>query len=299
MTNMHKNTLQIALILLISVINAQILKAQLNPMSAQYFNNQYLGNPAMAGMGGLNLNMGVRKQWSTIPGSPSTQSLSADYAMSNKAGLGLNLNNDKSGLFKHTRAVGTYAYHLPVSENNDRLSFGLSLGFMSERITNEDLSGDPDDMSVALYNQQSTYIDGDFGMAYSTKAFNIQFAFPNLKSVIKRDMINGSVNQSTFFSAISYKFRTGLKDGLEIEPKAVYRGINGLDNIFDIGANLSYGLNKLNFFGMYHSTKSTTFGLGMNYQSFGFSGMYTTSTSALNNYTNGDFELTIKAILFK
>lgn len=91
MTNMHKNTLQIALILLISVINAQILKAQLNPMSAQYFNNQYLGNPAMAGMGGLNLNMGVRKQWSTIPGSPSTQSLSADYAMSNKAGLGLNL----------------------------------------------------------------------------------------------------------------------------------------------------------------------------------------------------------------
>jgi hypothetical protein len=42
-------------------------------MGVLYFQNQILGNPEMAGKGGLNLNMGIRKQWNTIPGSPSAQ----------------------------------------------------------------------------------------------------------------------------------------------------------------------------------------------------------------------------------
>ena len=48
---------------------------------------------------------------------------------------------------------------------------------------------------------------------------------------------------------------------------------------------------------MYHSTKSATVGIGMNYQNLGFSGIYTTSTSALSGYTSGNFELSLKANL--
>jgi hypothetical protein len=50
---------------------------------------------------------------------------------------------------------------------------------------------------------------------------------------------------------------------------------------------------------MYHSTKSATIGIGMNYQNFGFSGIYTTITSALSRYTDGNFELSLKANLLK
>jgi type IX secretion system PorP/SprF family membrane protein len=277
----------------------QEVSAQLNPMGALYFQNQFLGNPAMAGTDGLNLNMGYRKQWNTIPGSPSTQTITADYGITSKAGLGLSFNNELSGLFKRTRAVGTYAYHLPLNANDDKLSFGLSLGFMNERVNTDDLNGDPDDLSITNFNQRGTYLDGDFGMAYTTGNLNVQFALPNLKGILKQDDIRGIVDRSTFFSAISYKIQTGPGTDLQIEPKAVYRGVNGLNNMLDLGANLSYAGNKLNLFGMYHSTKSATFGMGLNYQNIGFSGIYNTSTAALSSYTDGNFELSLKLNLFK
>lgn len=41
--------------------------AQLNPLSSQYFLNQYQINPAYAGLtDGLNVNLNYRKQWSNI-----------------------------------------------------------------------------------------------------------------------------------------------------------------------------------------------------------------------------------------
>jgi len=299
MNKIYFNTLKTVLLLFVSIMVQQQATAQLNPMGALYFQNQYLGNPAMAGTGGLNLNMGYRKQWNTIPGSPSTQSITADYGITSKAGLGLSVYNDVSGLFKRTRAVGTYAYHLPINANDDKLSFGLSLGMMNEHINTDELSGDPNDMSISNFNQRGAYLDGDFGMAYTTGKLSVQFALPNLKGILKQDEIRGLIDRPTFFSAISYKIQTGAETDLQIEPKAVYRGVNGFNNILDLGANLSYAGNKLNLFGMYHSTQSATYGIGMNYQNIGFSGMYNTSTAALSNYTNGNFEISLKVNLFK
>lgn len=299
MKNSSIAALKVVTLLLFSMLGKQKAIAQLSPMGALYFQNQFLGNPAMAGSGGLNFNMGIRKQWSNIPGSPLTQTLSADYKVNSKVGIGLNFNNDQSGLLKKTRALGAYAYHLPLNDKNDRLSFGLALGFMNERIHSEDLIGDLDDLIVASYNQRSTYLDGDFGMAYTTQKITIQFALPNLKGALKRDEVRAVVDRSTFFSAISYKIKAGVASTLEIEPKAVYRGVNGFDNILDIGANLSYAGNKFNLFGMYHSSQSATFGFGLNYHSLGFCGMYSTSTSALRGYADGNFEIGLKINLLK
>jgi len=300
MKKIYIAALKVMILLLFSMMVKLQAIAQLNPMGAVYFQNQFLGNPAMAGGGGLNLNMGFRKQWSNMPGSPLNQLFSADYKLSSKVGIGLNFNNDQSGVLKKTSMLGAYAYHLPLNEKNDKLSFGLAFGFMNERINSEDIIGDLDDIIVASYNQRSTYLDGDFGLAYTSQKINIQFALPNLKGAFKKDESPGEVYRSTFLSAISYKIQTGASSsGLEIEPKAVYRGVKGFDNILDIGANLSYAGNKFNLFGMYHNTQSTTLGFGMNYQSLGFSGMYTTSTSALRGYVDGNFELSFKVNLLK
>ena len=274
------------------------VQAQLNPMGALYFQNQYLGNPAMAGRKGLDVNMGYRTQWSSIPGGPSSQMLTGDYAFARNAGIGLNVSNETSGLFKSLRSVATYAYHLPLSENNTKLSFGLSLGFLNERLSQEDLNGDPNDMIVANYNQRETYVDGDFGMAFTSNKLSVQAALPNMKGVFKRDLVNRSINHPTFFSAVSYKIDGGNPDGIGLEPKVVYRGIKGLNNILDIGANVSYANNKVNLFGMYHSVGSATFGLGMNYQQFSIMGIYSTTNTSLAGYTNGSFEIGLKAAVF-
>lgn len=273
----------------------QEAKAQLNPMGALYFQNQYLSNPAMAGSAkGLNLYTGFRQQWSRIPGAPVMQTFTGDYELNAKVGLGLNVYNDQAGLLKRSRTVLSYAYHLPLNNDDRKLSFGLSLGFMNERISNEDIIGDIGDLNVSRYSQRDTYLDGDFGLAYTSNKLSIQAVLPNMKSNFKRDLSTNPVDRSTFFSAISYQVQLGADGGLGIEPKVAYRGLKGFHNIMDAGANLSFANNQVNFFGMYHSSKSATFGLGLNYRAMGFNAIYTTATTALSSYTIGSFEIGLK-----
>lgn len=294
-----KKIFNASLIIALALIS-NVAVAQLNPMAAMYFQNQYLGNPAFAGTeSGMDLSMGIRKQWSNIPGSPLMQAVTASYGLNDKVGLGLNIYNDKSGLFKRTRTVASYAYHLPLNGDGQRLSFGLSLGFMNERIATEDIRGNQNDINVGENNLRDTYVDGDFGVAYTSKNFNIQAAFPNMKNFLKNDINTNAVGRGTFFSAISYKIQMDDSGSFGLEPKLAYRGVKGMDNLIDIGANISYANNKVNLFGIYHSSKSSTFGVGLNYLNIGFSGMYSTATSALSSYANDNFEVSMKVKLFK
>lgn len=164
----------------------------------------------------------------------------ADYGFS-KVGLGLSVLNDKARLQRQTRVVGTYAYHLPLSESQN-LHFGVSFGFMNRR-------------EVA--------------------------------------------DVATFYSAISYKIKlTDGNEGIGIEPKVALRGVKGLDNMWDAGAQLTLVDEQILLLGLYHSTESATFGLGMNYKKkYLISGMYTTETSSLTGYSNGTFELSLRVFL--
>ncbi|HEY0057271.1 MAG TPA: PorP/SprF family type IX secretion system membrane protein [Pedobacter sp.] len=276
---------------LLSILFPEITKAQLNPLSSIYYTNQYLANPAMAGVNkGLNLNLGYRQQWSAMPGAPKTQALSLDYGTEKKVGLGLTVFNDQAGLLKNTRVMGTYSYHLTLNEKS-QLRFGISLGFMDERIMTENLSGDADDMNVSNFNQRETYLDGDFGTAYTSDKFTFQLAVPNLKSVLKKDEFSTS-DYSTFYSALSYKFffSTTMK-GMIVEPKVAIRGVHGFTNLLDFGANVAFANNSINIIAMYHNSKSATMGLGATIKSIGtISGNYTTATAALSSYMKGNFE---------
>lgn len=292
--NIKRTTTAIYLLLFILFSNAQQASAQLNPLGTQYFNNQYLANPALAGIAdGLNLNVAYRQQWSSIPGSPQLQNFTADYGFS-KVGMGLSVLNEKVGLQRQTRVVGTYAYHLPVSDGR-AIHFGVSFGFMNQRLQGNDISGDQDDILVGLYNARETYVDGDFGLAYTSGGLNIQAALPNLKSFFKKDDVKVA-DVATFYSAVSYKIKlTEGAEGIGIEPKAALRGVKGMDNMWDAGAQLTLADEQVILLGLYHSTESATFGLGMNYKKkYLISGMYTTQTSTLTGYSNGTFELSLR-----
>ncbi|TKC65005.1 type IX secretion system membrane protein PorP/SprF [Pedobacter hiemivivus] len=269
--------------------------AQLNPLSAQYYTNQYLANPAFAGAEqGLKLNGVYRKLWNNVPGSPLTQNLTTDYGF-NKVGIGLTLNNESAGLQRQTRIVGTYAYHLKLNESNDQLHFGVSIGLMSQRLENADIYGNASDPMVRQYNDRKTYLDGDLGIAYTSGKLSLQAAVPNLKSVLKKDAIK-LADVATFYAAASYMIKISEgADGMSMEPLVAYRGVKVFDNIWDAGAQLDIANKQVFLLGMYHSTENATFGLGMNFKKkYLVSGNYTTQTSALSNYTNGNFELNLR-----
>lgn len=279
----------------IAVFTVTVTQAQLNPLTAQYYTNPYLINPAFAGVGGgFKVNAAYRKLWSNVDGSPLIQNLTIDYGIS-RVGLGLIVNNESAGLERQTRVVGSYAYHLPLDGNDQQLHFGVSMGFINQRLENSDINGNPSDPMVGQYNDRKTYLDGDFGIAYTSKSLSIQGAIPNLKSVLKKDVIK-LADVATFYTALSYKIGiTEGDDGVDAQPKVAYRGVKGFDNIWDAGIQISIAHQQAFILAMYHSTKNATFGLGMNYKhKYLISGAYTTQTSALSSYTNGSFELNLR-----
>jgi type IX secretion system PorP/SprF family membrane protein len=290
--------LVVLLIVLGTVLNTT---AQSNSMGALYFQNRYLGNPAIAGSTpGLNVSIGYKTQWSEIPGSPTLQTLTAEYAATVRVGLGINIYSDQAGIFRRTRAVATYSYHLPLNHEGRKISFGLSFGLMADRLNSGDIEGDINDINLINYDNREMYADGDFGISYAGGNFNIQASVSNLKDYLKKDVIGSSIDHSIFFSALSYRIQLSQVPGnFDLEPKVCYRDIKGFENVLDAGANLSYADNRLNFFGMYHSQKNATVGLGFSHLAFQISGMYTTATPNIGGYTNGNFEIGLKLKLIK
>lgn len=284
------------LLLIILVSNTQQSKAQLDPMSSIYFQNQYLVNPAMAGQDQiLKLNLGFRKLAGSTPGTPVSQSFTGDYGLSDKVGLGVKIYNDKAGLLQRTSAMGTYAYHIPLGADNQKLSFGLSMGIMNERIDNAEVNGDAGDEVIGRFNQREIFVDGDFGGAYTSNGLTVQGALPNLKTYFKRDANTYTVDRSVFYTAISYKFYPDMSSsGLEVEPKVAFRGVKGYDNIVDMGANVAISNGALNVMAIYHSSQSATFGMGINYKNaFTFTGMYTTEMGQVSSISTGNFEVAL------
>lgn len=284
-----KNKLYTLTVLMIIV--GLTASAQLNPLGAMFYQNQYLANPAMAGFNeGLHLNAGFNQQWSSVPGSPSAQFITIENR-SKKVGLGLRMYADKAGLMKRTRFVGTYAYHLPLNATNNQLHFGISIGTLSERLSIEDIDGSISDISAKRFNERDAVLDGDFGMAYTTGRLTVQASAPNLKNFLKKELYN-TANWNTFFTAISYSFLTdSTKNAFIIEPKLSFRGVRGYADIIDGGVKVSMASNRLNTTVIYHSTESVSVGIGLNYKEFSILGMYSSGTSALRGYSSSNFEI--------
>lgn len=271
--------------------------AQLNPMGSIYYQNQYIANPAMAGLEqGWELNAAYKAQWTAIEGAPKMQVLSATHGSQNKkVGFGLLLFNDVAGVVQRTSVKASYAYHLPLNDRGTFIDFGLSAGFMDESANTGKVIGDQGDGSIGNFNDRPLYIDADFGMALRSGGLTIQAALPNLKRFIDDDAIRNVVDRSLFMAAVSYKIQN--RDGklTSIEPKVAFRSIENYKSLVDAGANFVFNEDKLVLNAMYHSSGSITFGAGTTYRhKLGIMAQYTTNTKDLQGYANGEFEIALK-----
>jgi type IX secretion system PorP/SprF family membrane protein len=277
-------------------------RAQLNPFQSIYFQNRYLVNPAMAGLDkGLNLNVGYRQQWNSFPGAPKSQVFTADYQATEKVGLGLNVNDDQSGLIRQTRVMGSYAYHLPLGANNQKLNFGLSLGVNDARLDLDKIVGDETDEQIARYNQAKPYVDGDFGIAYTSNDLFIEAAVPNLKAAFFKNSIEQiDVDRVMFLTAVSYKIRTESDySNLIFEPLVAYRKVKGVNDIFDAGLNFTMTNYYISMQAIYHSNHNTGLGLVFDQKTFALNFTYNLQGGSVNNYGTGAVELGLKLKLFQ
>ena len=268
--------------------------AQLTPLWAQYYQNEYLGNPSLAGSDkGLRLNLGYRSQWNTFPGAPENQSLAVDFNLNEKVGLGVNMFQDKAGLLSRDKMMATFAYHLPLNEETTKVHFGLSFGLLSEHLSLDKFVGSMNDVNVLTFNNRKNSFDADFGLAYTDKNLSIQGTLYNLKSTIKGDQTN-TVDYAVYYTAIAYKLNYGK---YSVTPKIAYRKVRNFTSLFDAGAELNSFQEQLKLTAIYHSNKSSTFGFRFLYNStVELLGMYTTSGKPLQIYSEGTFEVGLKVI---
>ncbi len=271
-------------------------QAQINPLGAQYFQNQYLANPAMAGLTqGYEIGTAVKGQWTSIEGAPIVQAVTLTYGSeSRKVGVGLSFYNETAGILKRTSVKGTYTYHLPLNSSADFLDFGLSAGYVGERIDFAKVKGEIDDASLFNFNARQLYFDADFGMTYRKGGLSFQGVLPNLRRLWRKEPIANISDRSRYLLMLSY--RLPLDQGsTSVEPKVVFRNVQNFKNIVDIGAAVDFVDGKLVFNGIYHTTGSVTLGMGTVFEKkLAIMFQYTTNTSDLQGYSNGEAELAVK-----
>src|SRR3569832_718672 len=91
-TTLMKNSI----IIFVLLLSAGPLMAQQLPLSSQYYNNQFITNPAFTGTKeNVNAFLTHRSQWTGVAGAPQTSYLTVDGPIQAKnIGLGLNLHAD-------------------------------------------------------------------------------------------------------------------------------------------------------------------------------------------------------------
>ncbi|WP_264538479.1 PorP/SprF family type IX secretion system membrane protein [Flavobacterium sp. N1736] len=293
----HSKSFYIQVILFFALLISHTASAQLKEFQAMYFQNKYLGNPAMAGLEkGLIANIGYQGQWQEVPGNPKLMSATLEYNFRERVGIGLNLGSEEAGLITRTKILATYAYHLPIGGEDEKLNFGLSLGANFASVDYDKVIGNPDDPTLQNFNEGAT-LDGDFGIAYTSSLWTIQATLPNLNHLFfeDNDIVKEYVDRTTFYAAISYKIYTSSRiNDFNLEPIFAYRAVKGYKDIFDIGARFNLPEYKFNVSTFYHTNQTISASFGIDLKQLGIflsTSNYVGNTGA---FANDSFELGLR-----
>ncbi|MGX5816645.1 PorP/SprF family type IX secretion system membrane protein [Chitinophaga lutea] len=273
-----------------------------DPLLTSYFQNQYLVNPAMAGVdSGLSVNLGYRKQWSDSKDAPVTFALTADYQLAKKMGLGLTVFNDQAGLLRQNRVALTYAYHAQLSEDDaEFLHIGVTGAIDNRHI--EKRKNSPADPYVDEFNAKGSEFQADLGIAYTNRELTIQASLPNVTRTFQNSDKVEPRSAPGFIMSASYKMGTKCPQINSIEPKIAFRAAQGYKSVVDLGAKVNFYRNTVNVFAIYHTSNAISAGAGFQFKnSIEVQASYTSQTAKTNPAANldGNFGLGIKIRMFK
>jgi type IX secretion system PorP/SprF family membrane protein len=124
-----------------------------------------------------------KKLWAGFEGAPSMQYLTGHMNVADNMGVGAQIFNMSSGLLSRTGFTGTYAYHVPLNGNGDRLAFGLSGKIHQYRIdlTNQPFENDDDPLYQSGADRKIVP-DATFGTYYYTENYYAGLSISNLFS---------------------------------------------------------------------------------------------------------------------
>lgn len=248
-------------LIILSIVYFQDSFTQQVPVYSQYILNEFLVNPAVAGIDGMtSINTSGRKQWLGLKNTPETYSVSVStrllksrFTVKNqryrkgskgRVGLGGAFVSDWNGAINRTSLQFTYAYHIFI--RNYQLSFGLSGSATQFRIDKDLITlRDPNNDPVTGALGKSAYIpDAGAGFSFSTHEGIIGISVVNLlQSPVKfgnQEIKSQDLDHIRHYNLYGvYKFT--LRDRRwDIEPSVLIRGNEKMRFSADITGRLIY-----------------------------------------------------------
>jgi len=190
--------------------------------------NYYLIHPSMAGAANCaKIRLTSRKQWFGQEDAPELQTLSLNGRVSEKAGAGIILFNDKNGYHSQKGLKVSYAYHLMFSRDEidlNQLSFGISAGLIQSQLDETSFlqSGDFDPIIDGTIVQKDSYFNMDIGASYNYLDFYVHGTVKNAIET-RRNIYTEyeSDNLRKYLLSAGYVF--GDKDRILWEPSVLFQ----------------------------------------------------------------------------
>ncbi|WP_185937290.1 PorP/SprF family type IX secretion system membrane protein [Chitinophaga polysaccharea] len=233
------------IVLLITSFFSGNILAQQNIQFSQYVFNGLSVNPAYAGYkGDWYLNGIYRHQWAGFPGAPRTGGISIDgltNANENRVGLGAQLMFDRLGPQESLSAYGSYAYRIPLDQNDTkRLCLGIGGGITQYSIDGGSLKYvDDQDLAIPVEKVSKIIPDVRFGIYYYTPSFYVGVSIMDLLSLYTDDTryslggYNYQTIRKTQHFYLSAGYLVNLSEELKLRPsimiKEDFKGPTNMD----------------------------------------------------------------------
>jgi type IX secretion system PorP/SprF family membrane protein len=320
--------------LLLGCLASTALDAQQRPHYTQYILNNYIVNPAVAGIENYtDIKISHRHQWVGLQDAPVTTYVTIhgplkksdyeretatsfhatgenprgkaywqDYTKADPhGGVGFTMINDRTGPLNRFAAYGTYSYHLGISDKTS-VSAGVSAGIQNMRLDAGKLSFEvPVDPAVAgsgYLNRISPDINAGVWL-YSSDFFAglaLQQIVPS-KIRFSEDTVRLAGGRLVPHSFITAGYRMFLSDDLTFLPSALIKYVSPLPIGFDINAKLQYQ-DFLWAGGSFRYKDGFAAMIGVNISNtlnVGYS--YDITTSRLNTVSRGTHEIVVGFLL--
>lgn len=255
-----------SIIICVAVLSFVVAQAQQIPLYTQYYNNEFLYNPSQTLTEDYSsLNLFYRKQWVQSQSPLTTQGLAFQTPLKvEKVGLGVNIINDRFGIFNRTGASMAYSYQVDLNYDH-KLLLGLSAGLMGTNYEwTQDVNSIIDPRIQAAINDGVNSFDATFGFTYKFKELEIGMAIPHLLedefdfTVNSNDLLY--FNYRHYLASASYKFQFNK---ISLRPLVLARYQPAVNPQFD--ASLVFGYDEKVWAALsYRYEGAMTFGAGVN-----------------------------------
>jgi type IX secretion system PorP/SprF family membrane protein len=289
-----------------ALLSAPIAKAQLLPQFSQYMLNDYVLNPAIGGTNDYwQIKTNFRYQWAGMKDAPTTYLLGG-YGPHKilPMGYGGYIFNDITGPISNMGFYGSYSYNIRIS-GDIRISAGLSLGMVQQKIDVSEIDWENSDMQDPLIQDGSFYKkfypDGSLGVYLYTSqyfagiSFNHLF-FNNMSLLDEYDegyVVKNNRIKPHFYIQGGYKYN--IDRNFDIEPSILLKAVPNYDFVGDINCRVIYQKmmwGGLGFRSSYKNADALIIFVGYNYNdmiNIGYS--YDLTLSKLNYASNGSHEI--------